>query len=151
MNLSKNVKVTPVLGYYAAAQTTRKATTIIDMAGYEGCLFIYNFGTLLETGVISALVYGDAANGTGSMVQLLGQTTYTVTATAATYNPSCILVDVYQPDPVLHRYLEAQIQISNAANVLILGIVAVQYTGKIHPDTNPATVLKSTFLRSVLE
>ena len=150
MNLSKNVKITPVLGYYAAAQTTRKATTIIDMAGFEGCLFMFNFGTILETAAISALVYGDAANSTSAMVQLLGQTAYTVTATSATYNPSCILVDVFQPDPVLHRYLEAQIQIATA-NVLILGIVAIQYTGKIHPDMNPATVLKNTFLRSVLE
>ena len=150
MNLSKRVKVTPVLGYYAAAQTTRKATTIIDMAGFEGCLFMFNFGTILETAVISALIYGDAANSTSAMVQLLGQTTYTVTATSAGYNPSCILVDVWQPDPVLHRYLEAQIQLATA-NVVILGINAIQYQGRIHPDTNPATVLKSTFLRSVLE
>lgn len=149
MNLSKNVKVTQVLGYYAAGTTTRKAD-IIDMANYDGCMFIYELGTILENGTIDAFVSGDAANSTGAMTRLLTTTAVTVTATQATYAKSCIVVDVFQPDPVLHRYLEAQITPA-VANAVILGITAIQYSGRVHPDTNPASTLKSTFLQSPAE
>lgn len=149
MNLLENVKITQVLGYFAAAQTTRKAD-IIDMAGYEGCLFLFHLGTILNTGTIKAVVYGDAANSTSAMAELTGTTAYTVTATTAAYAKSVIAVDVYQPDPVLHRYLEAQLQLG-AANTEILGITAIQYNGKLHPDTNGVTVLKATQLVSPAE
>lgn len=149
MNLLKNVKVTQVLGYYAAAQTTRKAD-IIDMAGFDGVMFIFEFGTILETGTILGAVYGDAANSTSNMAALVGTSAYTVTATTAAYAKSCIVVDVYQPDPVLHRYLEAQIQLGTA-NAVILGITAIQYTGRVHPDTQSTSVLKSTQLISPAE
>ena len=147
MNLLKNVKVTPILGYFAAAQTTRKAT-IIDMANFEGCLFLFSFGTIINTGTLSGLVYGDAANSTSAMAVLLGQTAYTVTATTGGYTQSCIMVDVFRPDPILHRYLEAQIQIGGSQNAEILGITAIQYGGRLHPDANGVYVLKSTQLVS---
>lgn len=149
MNLSKNVKVTQVLGYYAAGTTTRKAD-IIDMANYDGCMFIYELGTIIENGTVDCFVSGDAANSTGGMARLLTTTAYTVTAAAAALGKSCIIVDVFQPDQVLHRYLEAQLTPA-VSNAVILGITAVQYNGRVHPDTQPASTLKSTFLQSPAE
>lgn len=149
MNLSKNVKVTQVLGYYAAGTTARKAD-IIDMQNYDGCMFIYELGTLLENGTLDCFVSGDAANATGAMTRLLTTTAYTATAADALLAKSCIVVDVFQPDPVLHRYLEAQL-VPAVANAVILGITAIQYNGRVHPDTQPASTLKSTFLQSPAE
>jgi hypothetical protein len=149
MNLSKNVKVTQVLGYYAAGTTARKAD-IIDMQDYDGCMFIYELGTLLDTGTLDCFVSGDAVNNTAAMSRLLTTTAFTCTAVEAAYAKSCIVVDVFQPDPVLHRYLEATVTPA-VANAVILGITAIQYNGRVHPDTNPATTLKSTFLQSPAE
>lgn len=149
MNLLKNVKVTQVLGYFAAGVTARKAE-IIDMAGYEGCLFIFQFGTLIEAGTLDCFVNGDAANATGAMSRLLTTTAHTVTAADAAKTQSCVMIDVYQPDPVLHRYLEAVSDPSDQ-NAVILGITAIQYSGKVHPDVNGASVLKSTLLTSPAE
>lgn len=149
MNLSTRVKVTQVGGYYAAAQTARKGD-IIDNAGFEGCLFIFELGTILNTGTIKAFIKGDAANSTSAMTEILGQSTYTVTATTAAYAKSCIVVDIYRADPVLHRYLEPNITLG-VANTEICGITAIQYSGRVHPDTNDVTVLLSTFLNSPVE
>jgi hypothetical protein len=149
MNLLKNVTISQILGYFAAAETTRKAD-IIDMAGYEGVLFIFELGTIISGGTIKATVYGDAANSTSAMAELVGTAAYAVTAITAAYAKSVIAVDIYQPDPALHRYLEAQIQIG-AQNAEICGITAIQYKGKLHPDVNGVTVLKATQLVSPAE
>lgn len=146
MNLSKNVKVTQVLGYYAAGTTARKAD-IVDMANYDGCMFIYELGTLIEAGTVDCYVGGDSVNNTSGMTRLKTTTAHTVTAANAALAKSCIVVDVFQPDQALHRYLEAVITPA-AQNAVILGITAVQYNGRVHPDTQPASTLKSTFLQS---
>jgi hypothetical protein len=135
MNLLNEVKVTPVLGYYAAGQTERKATTIIDMAGYEGCLFLYLFGTLTEASVDNCWIYGNSVSATGGTKLTTATVAHTVTAANALVNPSAIAIDVYQPDPALYRYLEASID-PDTQDSLILGIVAIQYKGKYKPDPN---------------
>ena len=133
MNLLNNVKVTPILGYYAAGGTERKATTIIDMACYEGCLFIFLFGTLLETGVLNCCIYGNTVSATGGTKLNTATIAHTVTAANALLAKSAIAIDVYQPDPTLFRYLEASCD-PDTASEEILGIIAIQYNGKVKPD-----------------
>ena len=132
MNLLKNVQVDAVLGYYAAGTTTRKATTIIDMAGYEGCMFIYNFGTILDTGTLACSVTGNTTEATGG-TPLAATVTATVNATTAALPQSAIVVDVTNPEPSTSRYLEA-IVTPAVANAVILGITAIRYTGKLKPE-----------------
>ena len=136
MNLLPNVKITPVLGYYAAGVTERKATTIIDMAGYEGCMFVFLFGDLIAAGVINCKVVGNATSATGGTNLATAAIAHTVTvAEAALTKPTAIAIDVYQPDPGLYRYLEA-ICDPDTQSEEILGIVAIQYNGKYKPDPN---------------
>lgn len=144
MNLSKNVRVDQILGYYAAGQTARKSD-VIDMAGYEGCLFIFEFGTLLENGTIACDINGNSTNATGG-TKLAGGATVTVTAAMALLAKSAIVVDIYQPDPASYRYLEAMITLG-AANTLILGVTAIRYGGKKHPDV-VTQLLTSSFAAS---
>lgn len=132
MNLSKNVKVTQLLGYFAAGQTVRKSA-ILDMAGYEGVMFVYSFGTILDTGVIACGVNGNTTNATGGTALTAATATATVTATTASLTSSAIVTEVYQPDPATSRYLEAMIT-PTVANTVILGIVAIQYQGKVKPE-----------------
>jgi hypothetical protein len=138
MNLLENVKITPVLGYYAAGVTEEKATTIIDTAGYEGCMFLFLFGTIIENGILNCLVYGNSVSATGGTA-LDADMAHLVTAADAAKNPTTIAIDVYQPDPALYRYLEASIN-PDTSNAVILGIVAIQYNGKIKPDPNSVLI-----------
>jgi hypothetical protein len=135
MNLLNHVKVTPVLGYYAAGVTERKAPTILDMAGYEGVMFLFLFGTLLETAVLNCWIYGNSTSATGGTKLTTATVAHTVTAADALLAKSCIAIDVYQPDPVLYRYLEASVD-PDTQDSVILGIVAIQYNGKVKPDPN---------------
>jgi hypothetical protein len=146
MNLSKEVKVTQVMGYYAAGQTVRKAPVILDNAGYEGCMFVFSFGTLLNTGVIACDINGNTANATGG-TKLAGGASATVTPTTAALTSSAIVVDLYQPDSTVSRYLEAMIT-PTVANTEILGVVAIQYNGKSKPEVTSQLLAASVAINS---
>jgi hypothetical protein len=112
--------------------TERKASTIIDMAGYEGCLFIFEFGTIIEAGVLKCNIYGNTTSATGG-TKIDSSLSHTVTAANAALTQSAIAIDVYQPDPTLYRYLEASID-PDDQNAVILGITAIRYNGKLKPE-----------------
>jgi len=142
MNLLKNVKVDQILGYFAAG-TTAKTSSIIDMQGYDGVLFVAGFGTLLETGTLNVQVLQDTDSAGGTMAAVAGTAAYTVTAADALLTHSAIAVDVYKPQK---RYLEVTVTPA-VANAVILGVVAIRYKGKMGPDAN-GDLLKATQLIS---
>lgn len=142
MNLSKNTKVTQVLGYFTAAQTTRDSS-ILDMDGYEGVVFIALFGTLLENGTIKLSADQNTANSASGMAELAGSSAYTVLA--ADVLGSALVLDVYRPE---ERYVRASIDIG-VSNALICGIVAIQYCAGVAPPTTGA--LQATTLISPAE
>lgn len=145
MNLLQRVKVDQVLGYYAAGQTKR-TSDIIDMANYDGVMFIAELGTILDTGTIDVFVEQNTANSTSGMARLATTTAVTVNSTTAALAKSAIVVDVYQPR---ERYLQCNITPA-VANAVILGITAIRYSGRVKPDAN-AGLLQSTQLISPAE
>lgn len=145
MNLLKNVKIDQILGYFAAG-TTAKTSSIIDMQGYEGVLFIAEFGTIIEGGTINVQVLQDTDSGGGAMAAVAGTAAHTVTATDAARTQSAIAVDVYKP---LKRYLEVTVTPA-VQNAVICGVTAIRYKGKMGPDAN-ADLLKATQLVSPSE
>ena len=147
MNLSKNVKIDQVLGYYAAG-TTKRTSAILDMSGYEGICFVAGLGTIIEAGTIDVYPEQDDANATTGMAELAGTAAYTITAAAAALTYSCIIVDIYKP---LKRYIQCNITPAGQ-NAVILGIVALRYKGKFGPEamTTPYP-LKATMLISPAE
>jgi hypothetical protein len=126
-NLTDNVKIDQALGYYAAAQN-KVTTDILDMAGYDGVVFIAGFGTLIENGTLDVYPEQNTANSASGMAEIAGTAAYTVAAAALT--KSCIIVDVYKPQ---ERYVQCNITPATQ-NAVILGIVAIRYGGNIKPD-----------------
>lgn len=126
MNLLKNIKITKVMPSYTAGTTTRNSS-IIDMQGYEGVLFVAAFGTMVTLSVITLIAQQDDVNAAGGMAALAGTATYTEPATAI--SEISLALDVYKP---LKRYMRAQITIS-AANAEIDAVYAIQYKGKKSP------------------
>lgn len=132
MNLLKHTKVTQVLGYYAAATTTRNSA-ILDMSGYDGVLFLALFDTLIAAGTLKLSCDQDGANAAGGMAELAGSTTHTITtAEAAATGATGLALDVYRPQK---RYVRASIDIASQ-NAVIGGIIAIQYCGKKAPATH---------------
>ncbi len=144
MNLSKNVKIDQVLGYYAAG-VAKVTSDILDMEGYEGVVFIAGLGTIVEAGTIDVYPEENSVDSTVGMAKLAGTATYTVTAAAAALVKSCIIIDVYKP---LKQYIQCNIDPAGQ-NAVVLGIVAIRYKGKMGPEamTTP-TPLKATMLIS---
>jgi hypothetical protein len=146
MNLLKNVSIAQILGYFAAG-TTKRTSTIIDMANWEGVLFIAGLGTILDTGTIDVYAEQHTLNQTSGMARVAGASVYTVNATSAAYTQSCIALDIFRPQ---ERYLQCNITPA-VANAVVLGITAIQYTGRKLVTTLPVSVLKSTQLVSPAE
>lgn len=144
MNMVTSVKVDQVLGYFAAGQVAKKSA-IVDMAGYEGVMFIFEFGTILNTGTLACEVNGNTTNATGG-TKLAGGKTVTVNATTAALTQSCVVIDIYQPEPSTSRYLEAMVT-PGVANAVILGITAIRYGGKVKPELTDG-LLGYSFIQS---
>lgn len=142
-NLLGKVKIDQVLGYYAAAQSKR-TSDIVDMSGWEGCIFVAGLGTIIENGTLDVAVEQNTLNSTGGMAAVAGTAAHTVTAANALLAKSCIVVDIYKPR---ERYLQCYITPA-AQNAVILGIVAIRYNGTA-PDVTGA--IKATILASPAE
>lgn len=145
MSLLSTVKVDQVLGYFAAG-TTKRTSSIVDMAGYDGVLFIAGLGTIIANGTLDVFVEQNTANSTSGMARLATTTAHTVTTANAALTQSAIAVDVYRPR---ERYLQCNITPATQ-NAVILGIVAIRYRGRVQPDAN-ADLLTSFILASPAE
>jgi len=141
---SQNLKITPVLGYFAAG-TTKRVSSIIDMDGFDGVVFVGVLGTTIEAGTVDVFVEQHTLNQTSGMARVATTTVYTVPATPAAL--TSIQVDVFKPK---ERYLQANITPA-VQNAVICGMVAIQYKGHNCPVVNEATVVKSTRLVSPAE
>lgn len=142
MNLLQRVKIDQVLGYYAAG-TTKRTSDIVDMANYDGVMFIAELGTIIENGTLDVFVDQNSANSTSGMARLATTTVHAVTAANAALAKSAIVVDVYKPQ---ERYLQCNITPATQ-NAVILGITAIRYSGRVKPDAN-SDLLKATQLIS---
>lgn len=70
-NLSSNIKIVPVKAYTTAA-TTNLFSTPVNMAGYEGVLFLSSFGTAGASNTIKVQQSTSSASGTAAFADLTG-------------------------------------------------------------------------------
>ena len=140
MNLSKNCKITVVSAAAAAAQT-EIVSDVLDMAGFDGVMFIALTGDVSDTSVLTLTVKGNTANSTSSPSPVTQKATSAFTAGAATADSKAIVVDVAKPTM---RYMFASLT-RTAANAVIGGIIAIQYSANDKPTTQDASVIASAF------
>jgi hypothetical protein len=143
--ISDSIKIDRILGYFAAGQVAR-TSEIVDMSGYEGALFIFDFGTLIQNGTLTPVIQQGTDSAGANMAALAGTEAYTVSAADAALTHSCLVVDVYKPR---ERYLRAVIT-PDVQNAVITGITVIRYNGSQRPDLNTG-VLQMTQLFSPAE
>ena len=141
MGLTQHVQIDQILGY-SAAGTTAQTTDILDMSGFDGVVFIAEFGTVITAGTINVQVLQNSSNSTSGMAAVAGTSAYTVTASDAAKAKNCIVVDVFQPTK---RFLEATITPASQ-NAVITGVTAIRYNAKVKPRI--VSGLKTTYLQS---
>lgn len=135
LSLLKEAKIERVMNAVAAGQTTQTSSAV-DMADYEGCLFIALLGACDGTSVPSLKAQQSSDDGsTDSYADLLGTS---VAGTDADDNKMLIL-DVYRPR---ERYLKALVTRATA-DVVIDGVLAIKYGPRKTPITQGSDVANS--------
>lgn len=138
MSLLKNVKVTPV-SPAAAAGTTEVLSSVLDMSGFDGVMFIALLGDVTTASVLTLTAKGNSASSTNSPTPVAQVATAAFTADGTSADDKALVVDVY--DPML-RYVFASLT-RTAANAVVNGIVAIQYKAEFKPTVQAATVIAS--------
>jgi hypothetical protein len=118
----------------ATAAETAVTSSVLDMSGYDGVLFIASLATVVDTSVLGLTAYENTANSTsGGTAVTNGAATFTASGSSNTL----LVVDVIRPK---NRYLYCTLT-RTTANATLNNIVAVRYRGHAAPVTQGATVL----------
>lgn len=137
MNLSKDIKITRVMNAVAAGTTVQNGS-VIDMQGFEGVQFIAAFGTLTGSAVTGIKVQQGTLSDGSDMADLAGS----ALAIADTGSNKLLTTDLFQP---LERYVRLVVT-RGTANAVIDGVSAIQYSPRVKPTVQDATVAASELL-----
>lgn len=143
-SLLKNVKVSVVLGAVSAGQTAQ-TTSVLDMTGWDGVMFIAMLGDVTATSVLTLTAKGNSANSISSPTPVTQGATASFTAGAEDADSKALVVDVSNP---MLRYAFAELT-RTVANAIVGGIIAIQYNAALKPTTQDATVIASTVVQGV--
>lgn len=132
MNLLKNSKWYYLADAVSAASNTDDDSTIIDTAGFEGCVFVTSITDSVATGVATMTVEQNTANSAVGMAALGASGVATATsATNDDLNSKLLIVDIYRPQ---ERYLRVN-RTSATANIAFGAVYAVLYNARKAPVT----------------
>lgn len=132
--LIKNVVIAEVLAPVAAANNTDSNSDILDMAGYEGVIFIVPITDSVANGVATLNVQENTANSDTGMT-----TVDTATVTSAVnddINGQLLVVAIHKP---LKRYIQGNV-VSATQNIAFGNMIAIKYGAKKLPITDDSTV-----------
>lgn len=118
-----DIEVTVVAPADAAANNTNVDSTVVDMAGYDGCLFMVAIIDSVDTGVASLIGEGGALANGSDMAVLSGATATKTSAADDDLNDKFLVVDIKHP---LQRYLRVNLK-SAVANIAYGETIAIRY------------------------
>ena len=107
----------------AAGASIDNDSAIIDMAGYEGVIFLTTVEDSVATGVAAMTVEQNSANSGSGMAALADAVATLTCATNDDINGKVLAVDVYRPR---ERYLRVN-RTSATANIAFGAVIAVLY------------------------
>jgi hypothetical protein len=144
-SLLNNTKFEVIGPLVAAGQADTPSVTRVDMAGYDGCLFICTCTVFAANGVATFSIEGSATDADPGAGAKLTGAEVAITDGGGGTTTGLLIIDVYQPQL---RYL-AGTRISSVANVTFGPLIAIKYNGKTGPVTQGAAVLNSTTVMGV--
>lgn len=131
-NLLPNVKVTKCADYAGAGTTTIDGTEI-DMAGWDGVMFIASVGTSAAGNYLEAKQY-PATGGSGAAL---------LEGSKAGASKTDMVLDIYRPQ---ERFVTAHVVLGTSSTCE--GIWAIQYKGLKGAQTNITTDQGATMIAS---
>jgi hypothetical protein len=138
MNLSGQICITVAKGTVAAGQAATKSD-ILDMAGYDGVLFIASMSDNTSGSVATLAVQQNSANSTTGMATITGASASNTSTAGDAQNDKLLMVDVYRP---LQRYIQGLFT-SGTQDIAKGPMIAIRYCGSKAPIADDATILDS--------
>jgi hypothetical protein len=138
--LLKNADISYGGALVSNANNTDSNSTIVDMAGFDGCLFFTTITDSAATGVATLTVEGNTANSDSGMAALTGASAAKTCTVNDDINGTLLIVDVFKP---VKRYLQG-VRTSATANIAFGEIHCIRYKAANRPVTQGATVSTST-------
>lgn len=128
-NLYADVEIRTVGTLIAAALNTDNNSTRIDMANYEGVIFIAEIDDSVATGVATIKVEQNTADSDSGMTALSGATAVGTCAINDDLNSRSLVVSVHRPK---ERYLQL-VRTSATANIAFGSVIAILYGRRTLP------------------
>ena len=128
--LSRQVKITLVHYALTDGSSDPTADNVIDMAGYDGVMFIGIVGTITTTGTATLSIYQSSDLAVADDYTAISGAS--AQASAAALSDRLLVIDIYQPNK---RYLRALLTRATA-NSVWGGTIAIQYQAKDRPIVN---------------
>ena len=146
-HLLKNIDIAEVGAPIAAGSSTDGNSDRLDMAGYDGVLFICPITDSVDTGVAALTVEQDTADADAGMAALSGGVATATSAADDDLNDKLLIVDVYKPTK---RYVQA-VRTSLTANIAFGSLIAIRYKSSKRPITAHASILQQILAVSPAE
>lgn len=128
-NLLNNALPAWLAAAVAAGSSIDNDSAIIDMAGYEGVVFITTIEDSVDTGVAAMTAEQNSVNSGTGMAALAGAVATLTSAANDDLNGKLLMLDVYRPK---ERYLRVN-RTSATANIAYGPVIAIRYSGKKMP------------------
>lgn len=139
-NLSKGIKIT-VVSPAATAATGTITSSVLDMQGYEGVMYIALTGDATSGTVLTLTAKENTANSTSSPTPTTGPSSTVTSASSTDADSKVLFVDEFHPLP---RYSYCTLVIGTQ-NCVVGGIIAIQYGAHNKPTSHDASVIASAF------
>lgn len=136
MEMGKHLDFNYLGAAIAAASNTDDDSSIIDMAGYEGVIFICTITDSAQTGVGSLIVEQNTVNSATGMAALSGGSAVATSAANDDLNGKLLKVAVHKPR---ERYLRVN-RTSATANIAFGELLYVKYGPRVMPVPDSATI-----------
>lgn len=133
-NLLTGIKISYLKDGVTAGSSIDNDSDILDLAGFEGVLFVSPILDSVATGVATMTVEQNAANSGSGMAALAGAVATATSSTNDDLNGKVLAIDVYRPR---ERYLRVN-RTSATANIAYGDVIAIQYSTRNNPIVQAA-------------
>lgn len=138
MNILKNCLISEALAPVSASSSIDSNSAILDMAGYEGVVFIVPIEDSVTGGVATLTIQHNTANSDSGMAATDSVATVTCVS-SDDINQQLLVAELYKPTK---RYVQGVVT-SSAANIAFGTMIAIRYGPRKAPVTEDTTVSDS--------
>ena len=142
MNLLKNCAFDTIITQTTAGSTDLEGEKVLDMAGYEGVVFIGKINAVTASGELEMYAQYSDSTSTTDMVDDTGTRVGSTGAVTTTdWDDKLLVLDIYKP---LKRYVSVHIdKATQASEISVVGIRYGAHKGPVTQSTDQFGVIDS--------